>query len=128
MTNKDWESIRYFTKDEKWGDPLKMNLHLLLMLDALRGHTGAPFIIHCGFESSGHAAESQHYLGRAVDFHATGISLADLFTYSMKFDFRGVGIYPGWNNPGLHLDVRRGGSYIPKVCWWRDEAGEYHYF
>jgi hypothetical protein len=35
----------------------------------------------------------------------------------------GIGIYPFWNNPGLHRDMRSG---FP-LRWIQDKAGIYHY-
>jgi hypothetical protein len=95
-----------------------MNGLLLLLLDAVRDRWGdAKFIIHCGFEADGHDKNSFHKTGSAADLH---IDSALSFPNQIKrmetilkdlqvFDRVGLGIYPDWNNPGFHLDVR--GSY-----------------
>ena len=113
-----WDSLKYFTKNEKWGDPDKMNPALLLLLDRLRETIGKPFVIHCGYESDGHSTASQHYKGNAVDFHIEGLPLTEanrlllaaLHTIQIAgrqaHEVCGLGIYPDWNNPGFHLDVR----------------------
>ena len=87
-------------------------------------------IVHEGKASSGHAKSSQHYLGRAVDLHlvdAAGkvVPLFDQFILAIRFDWNGMGLYPFWNNPGLHLDTRPEGKLGEASLWWRDESGKY---
>jgi hypothetical protein len=109
-----WHHIKHFTKNENWGDPDRVNGLLLLLLDALRSKWGAPFIIHCACEQSGHSAGGQHPLGNAVDFHiedgepcALQIGVMEHFIKGLNVADRvGLGIYPDWRNPGFHLDVR----------------------
>lgn len=83
-----------------------MDFGLLKRLDALREFVSYPIIIHCGYASDGHVKDSQHYLGRAVDFHIKNVSLINQYLMAERFIFTGIGIYPDWNNPGLHCDVR----------------------
>lgn len=106
MTKKQWEQIKNFSPEENWSDPYKMNFGLLKRLDALREFISHPIIIHCGYSERGHTENSQHYLGKAVDFHVNGVSLINQYLAAERFMFTGIGIYPDWNNPGLHCDVR----------------------
>lgn len=113
-----WDNLRWFSRDEKWGDPDRMNPILLHLLDDLRDRIGSPFVIHCGYETSGHTKKSQHYYGNAVDFHVKGMSfleaylaidneLEHIFIINQPAaELVGFGIYPDWNHPGFHLDVR----------------------
>jgi len=113
-----YEQLRYFNVDENWGEPSKVNPFLLLILDELRHYIGHSFIIHNAFATSGHSENSQHYLGNAVDYHIKGISFKSAVDKTLKhlskmkflnnqiIDYCGIGIYPEWNNPGFHLDVR----------------------
>jgi uncharacterized protein YcbK (DUF882 family) len=113
-----WKNLRYFTEKEKWGDADKMNPVLLLLLDNLRKKVGKPFVIHCGYEEGGHASGSRHYTGDAVDFHINGMSFPEAMDSLLKAlhetdffgkkaaEYVGLGIYPDWNTPGFHLDIR----------------------
>ena len=117
MNQKDWGKVRFFTKNENWGDPLMMERDLIFLLEELRGRFDCPFVIHCGYETSGHTQNSQHYRGNAVDFHVVGPQFLDAIDLIGRyigpaptgFDRDGViglGIYPHWRDPGFHLDLR----------------------
>lgn len=113
-----WDNLKHFDKNEKWGNPDKMNPALLLLLDRLREIIGKPFVIHCGYEPDGHSTASQHYKGNAVDFHIEGLPLIEanrLLLAALDViqivgkpvsELVGFGIYPDWNTPGFHLDIR----------------------
>jgi uncharacterized protein YcbK (DUF882 family) len=137
MTERDWQRVRHFSSNEKWGDPLEMDRELIFLLDALRDLCHSRFIIHCGYERAGHTEKSQHYLGRAVDFHIEQTSFRDAVDLIVELvgppprglgvgNRIGLGIYPHWANPGFHLDTRgtfarwgavtRGGSQV-YVSW-----------
>ena len=120
MTKKQWRKIKHFNVKEKWGDPYKMDFKLVWLLDELREHLDEPIIIHCGYELEGHAKNSFHKTGKAVDFHVEGI---DLYAAWGEIDklwwFGGAGFYPHWNSPGFHLDL---GLYRR---WYRNKQGSY---
>lgn len=124
-----WDYLRHFTPKEAWGDPSRMNGILLLLLDTIRSRWGdAEFIIHCGFESGGHTKDSEHKRGSAVDFHIKSelsfpeqIKRMEMILRDLQvYDKVGLGIYPDWNRPGFHLDVR--GSF---ARWGRIGAAKY---
>lgn len=121
MDLKDWEKIKYFSREENWGDASKMSFTLVSMLDALREKTGKPIVIHAGYATSGHSLGSYHYQGKAADFHITGLSLLDQYLLAESIGFGGIGVYPFWNNPGLHADIRTS----KKATWSRLEDGSY---
>lgn len=126
MTDEDWKKLKYFSKDEKWGDPLMMSSSLIYRMEELRHFVGQSIIIHCGYELTGHATNSYHYQGLAVDFHIKGLSLLEQYCAAEACGFTGIGAYPFWNNPGLHVDIR------PKkddgiTTWWCDKNKQYHY-
>lgn len=123
MTPEQWETIRHFNPDENFGDPSKMSYLLLLSLDNLREYIGAPIVIHCGYEDRGN--DSYHCKGMAVDCHAKGLSLYDFYFASTRFSFHGIGVYPKWNNPGLHLDIRPVHRYEGRAFWGCTAPGEY---
>lgn len=120
--------VKHFTRDEKndlgkicWGDPDKINPKLIFLLDEMRDFAGIPFKINYGTQGV-HSPTSQHYYGNAIDGYFPGITIKEQFMIAIRFPFTGIGLYPCWNNPGLHLDVRPQ-SY--KALWWRDSGGAY---
>lgn len=110
MQREDWWGVKGFTADEAWGDPYKMDKILVYRLSALRKfirdrlNKEARIIVHCGYEERERGG--YHPRGMAVDCHCTNISLVDFYLAAERFQFGGIGVYPNWNNPGLHLDVR----------------------
>ncbi|MCK9556087.1 DUF882 domain-containing protein [Candidatus Pacearchaeota archaeon] len=107
MTNENWKEIKYFKKTEKWGNPLKVHKLLIYGLDALRNYIGFPIGINCAYEKGGHTDDSYHYSGMAVDIYCKKLNVVDFYLAASRFDvFNGIGVYPHWNNPGLHLDIR----------------------
>lgn len=113
-----WNNLRYFRPSENWGEHSKMNPMLLILLDKVRDIIGTSIHINCGYELTGHEPDSQHGYGNAADFHIEGLSLKkanklilaalDIVRIADKpaSDVCGLGIYPDWNTPGFHLDVR----------------------
>lgn len=125
--------IEGFSVNEKWGLPHKMNGLLIMLLEKVRKlylesyDPEARLSIHCGYERTGHASNSQHdqpmknskghemdRIGNASDFH-----IVSKLSYSKQIEAMililtdlqvegivGLGIYPDWNSPGFHLDVR----------------------
>lgn len=104
MNKKQWDTIKYFSPNENWGNPNNMAYELLILLDNLREYLRKPIIIHCGYEDRQN--DSYHCKGMAVDCHCPEIALLDFYTEASRFPFQGIGVYPWWNNPGLHLDIR----------------------
>jgi len=106
MTKEDWKDIKHFSPNENWGDWTKIAKELIFALDALRDYMGIPIYINCGYATSGHSPNSYHYKGMAVDVHCS-LSALDFFLKAERFNkFNGIGIYPDWYKPGLHLDIR----------------------
>ena len=118
MKKDIFKELKYFSRDENWGNPDKINPELLYRLDKFRGLLGVPVYINCAYATSGHTSRSQHYLGNAVDvnFH-NRISLLDAYIIAEKIGFNGIGLYPHWHYPGLHLDVRPLSIDAPKARW-----------
>lgn len=117
----DWTKIKHFSPNENWGNPDKVNPYLVIALDALRDSVGKPIIIHCAYSTDGHAKDSMHYNGKAVDIHIVGLNVVDQFLAAERIGlFNGIGVYPFWNSPGLHLDIR-----TQPGRWGRNAAGVY---
>ena len=114
----DW--VRGFNARENWGDAFRMNGMVVILLDRLREvyrkryDEHASFVIHSGFATSGHAPLSQHYKGNAIDFHINSTlsfvaqhkAVLAILTDLQVSQYIGFGIYPDWNSPGFHIDVR----------------------
>lgn len=102
--------LKYVKKDWNWGDLEQVNPYLIDILNRygeyLHNTYGAKIALHNAYSTSGHSKKSQHYKGNACDIHVVGIDLFTAWLASLRFPFTGIGIYPEWNNPGLHLDVR----------------------
>ena len=99
----NWDNIRHFHKSEFNGPDLLIP-KLIYTMDELRNYIGRRIHIHCDYEKRD---KGYHPLGMAIDFHAEGMHFFDLFLACTRFDqFNGIGVYPDWNNPGVHVDVR----------------------
>ena len=118
-----WSQLKHFNPGENWGNYEKMDLRLLWNLDQVRKELARKISVHCGFEIAGHAPNSFHKLGMAVDFHVENTKpeeLYDLYCYFLTVWHGGVGVYPFWNNIGIHLDIG------PDRTWVRGKEGEYY--
>jgi len=120
----DWSKSKYFKKNENWGESTKMSPILIDMLNEFREFVDKPIIIHCGYSTDGHSTNSYHYRGLAVDLHIQNIHYIEQLVLAMQYKkFNGIGVYPYWNSPGLHLDIRDTSSII----WYQDNKKRYHY-
>jgi uncharacterized protein YcbK (DUF882 family) len=118
MTEALWSQVKYFTKNEAWGDWTKLDRDLIFAIDKLRGLVQKPVKIHCAYAQDGHTTNSYHYLGLAVDLNIEGLPVMDQFIAAERFNiFNGIGVYPMWNNPGLHLDLRPVDKLGPDSRW-----------
>lgn len=57
--------------------------------------------------SSGVARNSQHTLGKAMDFYIPGVNLAKLRAAGLRKEVGGVGYYPRSGSPFVHMDTGR---------------------
>jgi uncharacterized protein YcbK (DUF882 family) len=124
MTDREWQSIRYFKPTEKWGDPYKMDFQLVAGLDKLRQYVGRRIEIHCGYEER--STGGYHPMGRAVDLHIEGLHPMEQYIAATRFQcFKGIGVYLWWNNPGLHLDNRLIKAFETRAIWGSMEKKKY---
>ena len=118
MTPALWERVVHFNLFEDWGDPYKMRVWLLYYLDAFRAYIDPhKLVVHCGWEIRD---KGWHPAGAAVDLHCPTIKYDELAYLAMQFPFTGIGLYPYWNSPGLHLDVRPLLLDSRRRVWWLD--------
>jgi len=122
MTERDWitvEATGFFNRKEAWGDPFRVKRDLIQALLSLRRFVGRKICIHNARDLTGHSGSSFHYTGDAADFHIEGMHVVDQFLAITRIDaFNGVGIYPHWNAPGLHGDIRpKSKAMDPDARW-----------
>ena len=119
----DWADIRYFGPDDNFGDPGKMDSELIYALDTFRNYVGKPVIVHCGWEERTYG---YHPKGMAVDCHVIDMALFDQYMTASRFmSFRGIGVYPWWRCPGLHLDSRPLQKYGRRALWGSTAPKQY---
>lgn len=137
MTGQLWQGVRGFSKGEKWGDPMMMACDIVFALEEFRGilrkkYSGASISVHCGYDTDGHATDSMHYQGLAVDFHVIGVPLLEVVRLAIESGlFDGVGCYPNWKSPGVHVDKRNLAQKADVYWIERKETkgtGQYDYF
>jgi len=125
MSAADWGAVApEFDRQEKWGDPDKIDARLVCTLSDIRRYTGRRIFIHCGWELRGSGWHPKH---RAVDFHLEGLHPVDQFLICSRYDqFNGLGIYFWWNRPGIHADTRPSHlTHLPEARWVSISQGEY---
>lgn len=121
MTPELYAQTTYFQnyRTEGWGTPCSMAKKLVFGADKLRALAGAPCIVHCGFEGRD---KGYHPKGMAFDFHLVGVPLLQQFYLALQIpEFTGIGVYPNWNNVGLHCDIRELNG-MPRTIWIANNA------
>lgn len=128
----DWGRVRHFQRAEFRYDPDRLEPDVVYLLDEMRDAIGKSIVIHVAWDNEGHVADSSHYtltrdFATAVDFHVVGVPLLDQWLFAERFPWNGLGVYPYWEHPGLHCDLRRIGRDHPHLGkrWWRDAHGQY---
>ena len=122
MTKKEWTRFfPYFTPDE-CGKGMEMAFMLKVLM--LRKALDTPMHITAGYCKTGHAKNSFHYKGRALDFW-TKLSPRKVMRVVDRFGlFGGVGHYLWWSHRGFHVDDRGNGRY---QRWLSPKKGKYIY-
>jgi len=74
---------------------------------------------------------SQHPKGRAQDAVIRDVvtreplDVLEQFLIACRYFWSGIGFYPYWNSPGIHVDTRPLTLCQRRATWWRDEDGTY---
>ncbi|MUO87134.1 DUF882 domain-containing protein [Agrobacterium vitis] len=112
--------INRFLRDWRRNEPARMDPRLLDLVWEIYDRSGASDYIHIvsayrspatnsmlrgRSRTTGVAKNSQHMLGKAMDFYIPGVKLATLRTLAMQAQVGGVGYYPTSGSPFVHLDV-----------------------
>ena len=117
---KGLAQINRFLRDWRKNEPARMDPRLLDLVWEIYDRSGAKDYIHIvsayrspttntmlrgRSRSSGVAKNSQHTLGKAMDFYIPDVKLAKLRALAMQAQVGGVGYYPTSGSPFVHLDV-----------------------
>lgn len=118
----EWDQVRHFSASE-FGAWEKLDARLVYALDEFRHALGVPLHVHTAYRETSAFPDSQHPHGRAVDVCAAGLALLDFWLEAERRpEWTGIGLYPGWAHPGLHLDIRFARQ---RARWWRTLSGQY---
>lgn len=112
------QKLNVFLRDWRRNEPTKMDPRLFDLIWQVYRSTGSSNYITVvsayrspatnsmlRSKTSGVAKNSQHTLGKAMDFFIPGVPLAKLRHLGMRFQGGGVGYYPKSGSPFVHLDV-----------------------
>lgn len=112
------EQVNHMLRDWRRNEPTNMDPRLVDLLWEVYRASGSRDYIHVvsayrspatnsmlRSRSSGVAKNSQHMLGKAVDFYLPDVKLAKLRNLGLKMHGGGVGYYPKSGSPFVHLDV-----------------------
>jgi uncharacterized protein YcbK (DUF882 family) len=112
------KKLNWFLRDWRTDEPTKMDPLLFdIVWEVYREVDGKqPVTIISAYRSPktnamlrkrgrGVAEFSQHMLGKAMDFHIPGASLADVRAAGLRAQRGGVGFYPTSGSPFVHLDT-----------------------
>jgi len=112
--------INRFLRDWRKNEPANIDPRLLDLVWEVYQRSGSNEYIHIvsAYRSpgtnkmlrgrsrdSGVAKNSQHTVGKAMDFYIPGVRLAKLRSLAMQMQVGGVGYYPASGSPFVHLDV-----------------------
>ncbi|MFN7102006.1 MAG: DUF882 domain-containing protein [Pseudorhizobium sp.] len=112
------QQINVMLRDWRRNEPTKMDPRLFDLVWEVYRRSGAKDYIHVvsayrspatngmlRSRSSGVAKNSQHTLGKAMDFYIPGVKISTLRALAMQMQVGGVGFYPKSGSPFVHLDV-----------------------
>ena len=132
MTEQDISQLKNFSILEKdikgraiFGDAFIISSDLMMTIDdmvtfAKQEYPGAYCMVH-DINRGEHSENSLHYQGKAIDLHMEGMTPGQTARIAMRYFFGGIGIYPDWKHPGLHLDIRN------NPTTWVQRSGQYIY-
>ena len=123
MNKKEWTRFFPFFKSDECGKGMEMAFMLKVLM--LRKALDTPMHITAGYCKSGHAKNSYHYKGRALDFF-THLSPRRVARQVDRLGlFNGFGIYWwGYHKTFYHIDDRNERRYNR---WVSPKSGKYIY-
>ncbi len=129
-----FRDIRHFSPDE-FDYPDKIDRDALLLLDAMRDKEGERrpvwIRVNADFALTGHSKKSRHRCGDAFDIvifdarTSRPLDVVEQFFMALRYTWGGIGFYPYWDEPGLHVDRRPWTVLGRRALWWRDKTSPY---
>lgn len=112
------KKVNHELRDWRRNEEIRMDPRLLDVVWEVSREVDAkdPIQVVCGYRSPstnamlrrrsrGVAEQSQHMLGRAMDFYIPGVSLEKQREAGLRLQRGGVGYYPSSGSPFVHMDV-----------------------
>ncbi len=114
------QQINHLLRDWRKNEPTRMDPRLFDLVWEVYRRSGARDYVHVvsayrspatngmlrsRSRNTGVAKNSQHMLGKAMDFYIPGVKLSTLRGLAMQMQVGGVGYYPKSGSPFVHLDV-----------------------
>jgi hypothetical protein len=121
MSPEEWKEFDDFSAAE-CGEG--MNLFFMRKVVKLRAFLGLPMIVTAGWAIDGHAENSYHYQGRALDFWVDADPRFVMRKIDIIGEFNGVGYYPWSKHRFFHIDDRNQNKY---QRWVSKTPGQYVY-
>lgn len=134
---KTWHSLGMervmFFRPSEFDYPNQMNRVVLNLLDYMRGKEGEHQNIIITINSDFRPGDPKaHGMGLAVDIVIRDaetkqpLPVLEQFFMALCYNWRGVGMYPFWKEPGIHVDMRNYEEHNNrKALWWKDAEGKY---
>lgn len=129
-----FRKIRHF-KPHEFDAPERLDDDSLILLDEMRHEEAKTrdifIVVNADFALTGHSANSRHAFGDAYDLSIKDgktrkpLPVMDQFRIASNYTWGGIGIYPFWNSPGIHVDRRPWSVFRRRATWYRNAAGEY---
>lgn len=127
---RDMVPLKHF-KPQEFQHPHRINIAALNLLDHMREREGNYQSIYITINTDYRPGDPlSHGKGLAFDIviwdGKTGkpLPVLEQFFIASRYAWRGIGMYPYWKTPGIHVDLRPSGEYR-KSLWWRDSMGKY---
>lgn len=123
-----FNTLRHFTIDE-FDHPERIKPEVLLMVDELRHRE--PGIIVTIRTDYRPGDPLTHGAGQALDFVIRDrntrepLPIRKQFLIMIRYAWTGIGIYPYWNSPGVHGDLKPMSLYSRRRYWMRNKKGVY---
>ncbi len=112
------KQMNYYLRDWRNDKQIRMDPQLFDILWEVSQETGANAPIHVlssyrspetnsmlRRRSRGVAKQSQHTMGKALDFYIPGVAISDLRSAGLRLQRGGVGFYPTSGSPFVHMDT-----------------------
>ena len=130
MADKIFDRLERFKRHEfHYPDKLsELLLHLLdvMVVEETKFIPDLVFVVHSDYRQDD---PKEHGKGRAIDGHfevkGNPLPLLDQFVMATRYVWSGIGLYPYWNRPGIHVDVKPLSLDSRRRLWWQDKDGVY---